>query len=358
MILFGDKVFAEVINLKWSRLGQSLMQYDCYCYEKRNFRHRHIHRKCHVMMKAELGVMPQKSRSTKDFWQTARSWGKNSTNFCFSSQKGLVLFPLLFTGLAMGSVQFSCSVMSNSLRPHGLQHIRLPCPSPTPGACANSCPLSWWCHQTISSSVVPFCSCLQFFPASGSFPMSQSFTSDGQSIRVSASASVFPMNTQGWFPLGLTGWISCSPRDSQEFSPTPQFKSINSSALRFLYGPTLTSAHGKTIALTRQTFVGKVMSLLFNMLYRLVIAFLPRSKHLLISCLHSPAAGILEPKKIKSFTVSIISPSICHEVMGPDAMIFVFRMLSFKPAFSLFLSLLFPLLFNGLIMRALPYGHL
>lgn len=94
MILFGDKVFAEVINLKWSRLGQSLMQYDCYCYKKRNFRHRHIHRKCHVMMKAELGVMPQKSRNTKDFWQTARSWGKNSTNFCFSSQKGLVLLIL------------------------------------------------------------------------------------------------------------------------------------------------------------------------------------------------------------------------------------------------------------------------
>ena len=113
------------------------------------------------------------------------------------------------------------------------------------------------------------------------------------------------MNTQGWFPLGLTGWISCSPRDSQEFSPTPQFKSINSSALRFLYGPTLTSAHGKTIALTRWIFAGKVRSLLFNVLSRLVIAFLQRSKCLLFSWLQSPSAVVLESKKIKPATVSI-----------------------------------------------------
>ena len=105
------------------------------------------------------------------------------------------------------SVQFSHSVMSNALRPYGLQHTRLPCPSPTPRVYSNSCPLSWWCHPTISSSVVPF-SCLQSFPASGSFPMSQFFASGGQSIRASSSASVFPMNIQGWFPLGWTGWIS------------------------------------------------------------------------------------------------------------------------------------------------------
>ena len=112
----------------------------------------------------------------------------------------------------------------------------------------------------------------------------------------------------------------------KESSPTPQFKSINSSVLSFLHSPTLMSIHdpGKTIALTRQTFVDKVMSLLFNMLSRLVITFLPRSKHLLISWLQSPSAVILEPPKIKSFTVSIVSPSICHEVMGPDAMILVF----------------------------------
>ena len=98
--------------------------------------------------------------------------------------------------------------MSNSLRPHGLQHASLPCPSPTPQVCPNPCPLSWWCHPTISSSVVPFSSCPQSFPASGSFPVSQLFASGGQSIGVSASTSVLPMNTQDWSPLGWTGWIS------------------------------------------------------------------------------------------------------------------------------------------------------
>ena len=97
------------------------------------------------------------------------------------------------------TVQFSRSIVSDSLEPHGLQHARLPCPSPTPRACSNSCPLSRWCHPTISSSVVPFSSCLQSFPASGSFPVSQFFISGGQSIGVSASASVLPMNIQDWF---------------------------------------------------------------------------------------------------------------------------------------------------------------
>ena len=106
------------------------------------------------------------------------------------------------------SVPFSHSVMSNSLRPQGLQHTRPPCPSPTPGVYSNSCPLSQWCHPTISSSVAPFFSCLQSFPASGSFQMSQFFPSGGQSTGVSASAPVLPMNIQDWFPLGWTGWIS------------------------------------------------------------------------------------------------------------------------------------------------------
>ena len=106
------------------------------------------------------------------------------------------------------SVQFSYSVMSDSLRPHESQHARPPCPSPTPRACSNSCPLSRWCHPTISSSVIPFSSCLPSFPASGSFPMSQFFTSGGQSVGVSASASVLSMNIPDWFPLGWTGWIS------------------------------------------------------------------------------------------------------------------------------------------------------
>ena len=133
-----------------------------------------------------------------------RNWGKNE------------LFLYMLTALLghiaalMCSVQFSHSVMSDSLWPHGLQHTRLPCPSPNPGACShssNSCPLSRWCHPTISSSVVPF-SCLQSFPASGSFPISQFIASGGRSIEASASASVFSMGSQDWFPLGLTDLVS------------------------------------------------------------------------------------------------------------------------------------------------------
>ena len=117
--------------------------------------------------------------------------------------------------------QFSRSVMSDSLRPHGLQDARLPCPSPTPRACSNSCPSSWWCHPTISSSVIPFSSRFHSFLASGSFPMSQFFTSGGQSIGASASASVLPMNIQDWFPLGLIGWISLQSKGlSRVFSNT------------------------------------------------------------------------------------------------------------------------------------------
>ena len=124
--------------------------------------------------------------------------------------------------------------MSDSLRPHELQHARPPCPSPTPRVYSNSCPSSRWCHPAISSSVVPFSSCPQSLPASESFPMSQLFAWGSQSIGVSALASVLPKNTQDW---------SCSSRDSQESSSTPQFKSINSSALSFLQSPTLTSMH-------------------------------------------------------------------------------------------------------------------
>ena len=106
------------------------------------------------------------------------------------------------------SVPFSRSVVSNFVRPHGLQHARLPCLSPTPGACSNSCPSSWWCHPTMPFSVLLFCSCLQSFPASGSFPMNRFFASGGQSFGASASASVLSMNIQDWFPLWLTGLIS------------------------------------------------------------------------------------------------------------------------------------------------------
>ena len=115
--------------------------------------------------------------------------------------------------------------------------------SPTPGVHSNSCPLSRWCHPTISSSVVPFSSCLQSLPASASFQMSQFFTSGGQNIGASASTSVLPMNIQDWFPLGLTGWIFLKSKGLSEPFPTPFFKSINSSVLSFLYGPHFTSMH-------------------------------------------------------------------------------------------------------------------
>ena len=160
------------------------------------------------------------------------------------------------------SVAQSCPTLCD---PHGLQHARVPCFSPPPGACSNSCPSSQWCHPTISSSVIPFSSCLQSFPSSGSFLVSQLFASGGQSIGVSASASVFLMNIQDWFPSGLTGLISLQSKDCQESSPTLQFKSINSSALRLLYGPTLISIHDywKNNSFDNIDFVSKVISLLF-----------------------------------------------------------------------------------------------
>ena len=236
----------------------------------------------------------------------------------------------------LSSVQFSRSVVSNSLRPHELQHTRPPCPSPTPGAHPNSCPLSRWCHPTISFSVVPFSSCPQSFPASGYFQMSQLFELGGQSIGVSASTSDLPMNTQDGLISFRMDWLDLLAVQGTLKSLLQLHNSKASILWRSAFfivqlsHPYVTS--GKTIALTRWTFVGKVMSLLFNMLSRLIITFLPRSKRLLISWLQSPSAVILEPRKIKSATVSA---SICYEVMGPEAMILVFWMLSFKPTFSL-----------------------
>ena len=149
--------------------------------------------------------------------------------------------------------------------------------------------------------------------------MSQLFISGGQSIGVSASTSVLPMNTQDWSPLGWTGWISLQSKGlSRVFSNT----TVQKHQFFGAQSPYMTT--GQTIALARRTLVSKVMSLLLNMLSRLVITFLPRSKCLLISWLQSPSAVILEPKKIKSDTVYTVSPSISHEVMGPDAMIFIF----------------------------------
>ena len=200
-------------------------------------------------------------------------------------------------GKEFSSVQFYHSVVSNSLWPHGLQHARLPCPSPTPRTFSNSCPSSQWCHPTISSSVITFSSHLQSFPAPGSFQMSQFFTSDDQSIGISASASVLPMNIQDWFPLGFTGWIFLlSNWLSRVFSNTTVQKAsiVWCSAFFIVQLSLLYVTTGKTIALTRQIFVVKVTSVLFNMLSRLVLAFLPRSKHLLISWLQAPSSVILE----------------------------------------------------------------
>jgi len=149
----------------------------------------------------------------------------------------------LVSHFSFRSDQISRSVVSDSLRPHESQHARPPCPSPTPRVHWDSRPLSQWCHPAISSSVVPFSSCPQSLPASESFPMSRLFAWGGQSTGVSASASVLPMNTQDWSPLGWTGWISLHAKGPQESSPTPQFKSINSLALSFLYSPPLTSIH-------------------------------------------------------------------------------------------------------------------
>ena len=136
---------------------------------------------------------------------------------------GQFLLPenLLINSVFFSSVQFSPSVMSDSVWHHGLQHARPPCPSPAPGVDSNSCPLSRWCHPTISSSVIPFSTHIQYFPASESFPMSQFFTSGGQSIGVSASASVLPKNIHNWLPLGWAGWISLQSKGlSSVFSNT------------------------------------------------------------------------------------------------------------------------------------------
>ena len=200
---------------------------------------------------------------------------------------------------------FSHSVISDSLQPHGLQHARLPCSSPSPKVCSNSCPWSRWCYITISSSATPFSFCLQSFPASGSSPMSQLFTSGGQSIGTSASSSVLPMNVQGWFPLWWTGLFSLLSKGlPRVFSSIAVWRHQFFSVQPFWWS----SSHIHTWLLEKlhtrasiiQTFVGKVMSLLFNMLSRLVIAFLPRSKHLFISWLQSPSTVILETKEINS----------------------------------------------------------
>ena len=197
-------------------------------------------------------------------------------------------------------------------------------PSLFPGVCSNLCPFNQWCHPTISSSVIPFSSRLQSFPASGSFPMSLLFASGGQVLEIQLQHQSFQwIFSIDFLQVGLV-WSSCSPRDTQESSPAPQFKSISSLALSLLYGPTLTSIHDywKNHSFDYTDLCWQI-SLLFNMLSRFVIAFLPRIKCLLMLWLQSLPTVILEPKKIKPDTVSTFSPSICHKVMGPDAMIII-----------------------------------
>ena len=209
--------------------------------------------------------------------------------------------------------------MSDSLQPHEQQHVRPPYPSPTSEVYPNSCPLSRWCHPAFVSSVIPFSYHLQSFPATGSFHISQLFASGGHSTGVSASTSVLPIEHPGLISFRID-WLDLLAVQ-RTLKSLLQHHSSKASILRCSAFFIVQHSHpyvttGKTIALTRRTFVDKVMSLLFNMLSRLFLTFLPRSKHLLISWLQSPSAVILKPLKIKFLTVSIVSAFICHEVMG------------------------------------------
>ena len=189
--------------------------------------------------------------------------------------------------LQFSSVAQSCPTLCNPMNrsmPGLPVHHQLPEPTQTHVHWVNPCPSSRWCHPTISSCVVPFSSCPQSFLASGSFLMSQLFASGGQSITVSASASVLPINIQDWFPLGWTDWISCCPRDSQKSSPAPQCKSINTLALSFLCGPTLTSVrdYWKNYSFDCMDFCQQSDIFAFNTLFRFVITFLLRSQRILV----------------------------------------------------------------------------
>ena len=211
--------------------------------------------------------------------------------------------------------------MSDSLWPQGLQHATLPCPSLSPRVCSNLCPLS---SVMLPNHLIlwhPFSLCLQSFPAPRSLPKELALCIRWPKYWI-FTFSISPSNEYSGVISFRIDWFDC-----RAVQRTLKFFIVQ---LSHLYLTT-----GKPRALTIQIFVSKVMSLLFNILPRFVIAFLPNSKRLLISWLQSPSAGILEPKKIKSVTASTFPPSICHEVMGLDAMIFVFWMLSSEPAFSL-----------------------
>ena len=233
---------------------------------------------------------------------------------------------------------FGHSVLSDSLQCHGLQHARLPCPSPSPGVCSNSCPFSWvmpfhhlvlCCPLLLPPSIFPGIRVL--FSESALLIRWPKYWSFSFSISPSSECAGFISFRIDWLDLlAVQGTLKSL---LQHHSSKASILQCSAFLMVQFSHPYMTTR--KTIALTRWTLVGKVVSLLFNMLSRLVKVFLPRSKRLLISWLQSPSAVSLQPKKIKSVTVFIVSPSICHEVMGPDAMILIFWMLSFKPAFSL-----------------------
>ena len=200
-------------------------------------------------------------------------------------------------GILKGNVDLVQFSSVAQLQPHWFQHVRLPSPSPTLRAYLNSCPSCWWCHPTISSSVIPFFSCLQYFSASGSFPMVSSSHQVANILEFQLQHQSFQW--LDWFPLGLTGGISLQFKGlSRVFLNTTDQKH-HPSALSSLYSPTLTSIHEycKKTALTRWTFVGKVVFLIFNMLSMLVIAFLPRSTCILISWWQSSSTVIWGPRK-------------------------------------------------------------
>ena len=232
--------------------------------------------------------------------------------------------------------------MSDSLRPHESQHTRPPCPSPAPGVYSNSCP-SMWCHQSVMpSSHLILCRPLLLLPP---IPPSTRVFSNESTLHMrwpkywSFSFSISPCNEHPGLISFRMDWLDLLAVQGT-LKSLLQCHSSKASIFQHLAFFTVQLSHsymtiGKIIVLTRRTFVGKVISMLFNMLPRLVITFLPRSKYLLISWLQSPSAVILEPPKIKSDTASTVSPSIFHEVMGPDTMILVFWILSFKPTFSL-----------------------
>ena len=197
------------------------------------------------------------------------TWDEPPSTMGWKKKKVMKCLPNMVKFITMGFNSDESLSHVRLCQLHGLQHARPPCPSPTPEVYSNSCPLSRWCHPTISSSVIPFSSHLQSFPATGSFPMSQLFTSGSQSIGVSASASVLPMNIQDWFPN--QDWLVWSPCVQGTLKSILQHHSSKLSILQHSVFFMVQLSHlymttGKTIALTRWTFVGKVMSLLFNML--------------------------------------------------------------------------------------------